>query len=635
MLLCKLPNASAQPKQPISWRLRDGKFDLLAHTHKDTEVAAYLAQNPIPTGRNSFAGRAVLERRVVHVPDVWADPEIGTQSQLQRTHVQTMLVVPLLREGEPIGVLSLSRTEVHPFSDKQIELLKTFADQAVIAIENTRLFETERARTRELQEALEQQAATSKILSVISGSPGKLEPVFDTILRSARQLCAAEYGHLLLFNGETWRAAALHNVPKPYADWWNRAPVIAGPETNVGRVQRTGRPDQVADVRIGKGYTAGTPLGIATVELAGARTLLSVPLLKEGAVIGSITLYRTEVRPFDEGQIELLSSFADQAVIAIENTRLFDEVQTRTRELARSVEELKALAGVGQAVSSSLELKVVLPRILEHACALSDTGGGAIYVFDKARGQFGLEAGLNMSEDLIAAVREHPIRVGESLVGQCAEQREAVQIEDLSKAPPHPLYEMHMKVGVCALLAVPLLHQDEVVGALVVRRMHSGAFVPETIGLLQSLASQSAIAIQNAGLFEEIARKSRELEIASQHKSQFVANMSHELRTPLAAILGYAELIQEGFYEPQGPKSLDALGRIRSNGKHLLGLINTVLDIAKIESGQFNLNLAEYALENVVETVRAATEALAENKKLGLKTDVAKPCRSGSATSSA
>ena len=518
----------------------------------------------------------------------------------------------------------MMRTTPGPFTTTQIELLKTFADQAVIAIENTRLFETERARTRELQEALEQQAATSKILSVISGSPGKLEPVFDTILRSARQLCAAEYGHLLLFNGETWRAAALHNVPKPYADWWNRAPVIAGPETNVGRVQRTGRPDQVADVRIGKGYTAGTPLGIATVELAGARTLLSVPLLKEGAVIGSITLYRTEVRPFDEGQIELLSSFADQAVIAIENTRLFDEVQTRTRELARSVEELKALAGVGQAVSSSLELKVVLPRILEHACALSDTGGGAIYVFDKARGQFGLEAGLNMSEDLIAAVREHPIRVGESLVGQCAEQREAVQIEDLSKAPPHPLYEMHMKVGVCALLAVPLLHQDEVVGALVVRRMHSGAFVPETIGLLQSLASQSAIAIQNAGLFEEIARKSRELEIASQHKSQFVANMSHELRTPLAAILGYAELIQEGFYEPQGPKSADALGRIRSNGKHLLGLINTVLDIAKIESGQFNLNLGEYALENVVETVRAATEALAETKKLGLKTDVAK-----------
>ena len=267
---------------------------------------------------------------------------------------------------------------------------------------------------------------------------------------------------------------------------------------------------------------------------------------------------------------------------------------------------------------------MVLPRILEHACALSDTGGGAIYVFDRARSQFDLEAGLNMSEELIAEVREHPIRFGESLVGQCAERREAVQFHDLTEAPPHPLYEMHMKAGVRALLAVPLLHQDEVVGALVVRRMRTGAFAGETTTLLQSFASQSAIAIQNAGLFEEIARKSRELEIASQHKSQFVANMSHELRTPLAAILGYAELIQEGFYEPQGPKSLDALGRIRSNGKHLLGLINTVLDIAKIESGQFKLNLAEYALEIVVETVRAATEALAENKKVGLKADVAR-----------
>jgi signal transduction histidine kinase len=183
---------------------------------------------------------------------------------------------------------------------------------------------------------------------------------------------------------------------------------------------------------------------------------------------------------------------------------------------------------------------------------------------------------------------------------------------------------MHMKAGVCALLAVPLLHQDEVVGALVVRRTRAGAFASETIELLQSFASQSAIAVQNARLFDEIARKSRELEIASQHKSQFVANMSHELRTPLAAILGYSELMQEGFYEPLGQKSLDALTRIRSNGKHLLGLINTVLDIAKIESGQFTLNMAEYAIESVVETVRSATESLAQSKKLILKAEVAK-----------
>ena len=174
-----------------------------------------------------------------------------------------------------------------------------------------------------------------------------------------------------------------------------------------------------------------------------------------------------------------------------------------------------------------------------------------------------------------------------------------------------------------AALIVPLIVSESALGALVLQRRHTGEFSPAIVSLMQSFADQSAIALENARLFEQIAQKSRELEIASQHKSQFVANMSHELRTPLAAILGFAELIQEGFYGPLPDKSMDALSRIRSNGKHLLGLINSVLDIAKIESGQFSLNLSEYALESVVETVRSATEALAETKKLALKTDVA------------
>jgi signal transduction histidine kinase len=267
---------------------------------------------------------------------------------------------------------------------------------------------------------------------------------------------------------------------------------------------------------------------------------------------------------------------------------------------------------------------VVLPRILEHACAMSETGGGAIYVFDKARGEFHLEAGHNMSEELIAAVREHPIRLGESVVGQCAERREAVQFEDLTKAPAHPLIEMHIKSGVRALLAVPLLHQDEVVGALVVRRRQPGVFPDPIVNLMQTFANQSAIAVHNARLFHEIEAKGREIEIASQHKSQFVANMSHELRTPLAAMLGYAELLQEGIYGALPEKAPQVLARIQSNGKHLLGLINTVLDISKIESGQFKLNLSEYALSSMVETVRVATESLAAGKKLAFHAEVAK-----------
>jgi signal transduction histidine kinase len=298
--------------------------------------------------------------------------------------------------------------------------------------------------------------------------------------------------------------------------------------------------------------------------------------------------------------------------------------EARTHELGRTVSELKALSAVGQAVGSSLEVKVVLQRILEHACTMADAGGGAIHVFNKARAWSELQAGHNMSAELIEAVRQRPIHLGESVVGGCAMRREAVQIADLTQAAPHPLYATHIKAGVRSLLAVPLILQGEVIGALAVRRMHAGTFAPETVALLQSFANQSAIALQNARLFRKIEEKSSELELASQHKSRFVAPMSHELRTPLAAILGYVELMEEGFYGSLPQKCMDALTRIHSNGNHLLGLINTVLDIAKIESGQFSLSLSEYAFETVVESVRAATESLAQNKKLALKTEVAK-----------
>jgi signal transduction histidine kinase len=363
---------------------------------------------------------------------------------------------------------------------------------------------------------------------------------------------------------------------------------------------------------------------IEAVQLGRQRTMLGVPLVRDDALIGAITLARSRVESFTQQQIDLVTTFADQAVIAIENARLFEEVRARTWELARSLEELKALGEVGQAVNSTLKLEKVLAMIVAHACEISDSGGGAIYVFDHARSAFVLEASRNMSEELISMVRGHPIHLGETLVGQCGARREAVQIADLAKVPPHPLFEMHLKAGVRALLAVPLLHQDEVVGALIVRRKRVGAFTPQIVNLLQSFASQSAIAIQNARLFQEIEDKSRQLEIASQHKSQFVANMSHELRTPLAAMLGYAELLSDGMFGELPEKSIRIVERVQANGKHLLGLINTVLDISKIESGQFKLSLSEYSIDSMVQTVRMATESLASAKKLFFKTNVVK-----------
>jgi signal transduction histidine kinase len=345
--------------------------------------------------------------------------------------------------------------------------------------------------------------------------------------------------------------------------------------------------------------------------------MLAVPLLRGDDLLGTITIYKLEVKPFTEKQIELVETFADQAVIAIENTRLFEEVQARNRDLT-------ALGEVGRAVSSTLNLKVVLKTIVERAVELSGTDAGSIYYYDQERDTLQLgETSIGVGEEVIARFRMNFSAKGTG-VGEAIATRQPLQIGELAERPSNPLRDAAIDAGLHAALVIPLFGTEGALGALTLQRRQPGEFTPAVVSLMQSFADQSAIALENARLFDEIAQKSRELEIASQHKSQFVANMSHELRTPLAAILGYAELMQEGFYEPQGPKSSDALSRIRSNGKHLLGLINTVLDIAKIESGQFNLSLGEYAIGNVVETVRAATESLAETKKLALKTEVAK-----------
>jgi signal transduction histidine kinase len=303
--------------------------------------------------------------------------------------------------------------------------------------------------------------------------------------------------------------------------------------------------------------------------------------------------------------------------------RLEKEVEGRTAELAQSVAELRALGEVSQAVNSTINLEIVLSTIVAKAVQLSGTDAGTIFVFEEESREFHLRASYGMDDALVASVKGQPIRAGETVIGQATQERRAIQLPDLQPGSYSLILDVILRAGFRAWLTIPLLAADRIVGALVVRRRKPGEFPKDTVDLLQTFGAQSVLAIQNARLFQEIDEKVRELEIASRHKSQFVANMSHELRTPLAAILGYAELMQEGFYGALSEKAMLSLTRIRSNGKHLLGLINTVLDIAKIESGQFSLNLADYSLDSVVETVRAATESLAETKKLALKTDVA------------
>jgi signal transduction histidine kinase len=331
---------------------------------------------------------------------------------------------------------------------------------------------------------------------------------------------------------------------------------------------------------------------------------------------------RIDVRTGDELQslAEHFNQMAGQLQESYAN--LEGKVDERTRQLARSVSELEALSEVSRAVNSSLQLETVLARILAHACKLADAGGGAIYVAEAEAGHFRIAATHGMDEDLVRAIRALHVRMGDTVVGQCVAQQDPVQVPDLTAEPDYPLHAAMMKSGIRALLGVPLLREGEVIGALVVRRKRTGGFADEIVELVKSFAAQSSLAVHNARLFHEIEEKSRELEAASRHKSEFLANMSHELRTPLNAVLGYAELIQDGIYGEVPAKMQDVLERIQQNGRHLLGLINDVLDLSKIEAGQLTLAPSDYSMRELVLDVVSATEALVAEKKLALEVDL-------------
>jgi signal transduction histidine kinase/putative methionine-R-sulfoxide reductase with GAF domain len=616
------------------WRWREGRFDLLAHTIIDPALANYLKDNPIPPDRTSLATRAVLEGQTMHVPDLQTEPELGRKDQVVVGRIRTLLAVPLLRKGEPIGVLSLSRSEVKPFSDSEIELVETFADQAVIAIENTRLFEAEQERTRELTErtrelteTLEYQTATSDVLSVISRSPSDLQPVLQAIVETAVRLCQADFADFRLLRDGLYLIAATTtqetiDVKKLRAD-----AIAPGRDSVVGRAALERHTVHVPDAQADPEYTYRM-----VGQLGPVRSLLGVPLVRDDVAVGVIVLFNRTVRPFTPKQIGLVTTFADQALIAIENTRLFEEVQARTRELTESLEQQTATADVLKVISrSALDVQKVLDALVESAARLCDAYDAVIFqVFGDSLRLVAHHGQIPMA----GPVGQHmtPLVRGR-IVGRAVIDRRTIHVADiLAEGDEYPdVRKRALQQGFRTVLGVPLVHAGAAIGVIFIRRTEVRPFTERQIELVNTFADQAVIAIENTRLFEEVQARTRDLaktvedlEIASQHKNQFVANMSHELRTPLAAILGYAELIQEGFYEPQGPKSLDALTRIRSNGKHLLGLINTVLDIAKIESGQFTLNMSEYAIESVVETVRAATESLAQNKKLTLTTSIDK-----------
>jgi len=601
----------------------DGVFRITAMHNMAPAFAEQWQREPIfRPGPLAPVSRAVVSRDFVHIVDLtqdraYVERDPPVVSVVELGGARSMLVVPMVKEGETIGALSIFRQEVRPFTDKQIELVKNFAAQAVIAIENTRLL-------TELRESLAQQTATSEVLSVISSSPGDLKPVFDAMLANAARLCEAQFGNLLLYEGDAFRFVAMHNVPAVYAERWQREPLFRpSPLAPVARAVATKDFVHVVNLKDDPAYLQRDPPVVSLVDVGGARTLLIVPMIKDAEVIGTLGIFRQEVRPFTDKQIALVESFASQAVIAIENARLLSALRERTDELGQLVEELRALGEISQAVNSTLDLQTVLSTIVAKAVQLSGTEAGAIYVFDEAQREFHLRSTYGMEQELIDALAGQHINLDEPNVALALQQTEPIQVADLQDAVHNELNEISLRAGYRARLVAPLTRGEDVVGMLVVRRRAPGAFSQNTVELVKTFAAQSALAIQNARLFHEIEDKGRELEIASRHKSQFLANMSHELRTPLNAILGYTELILDEIYGEVPEKMRGVLERVQTNGKHLLGLINDVLDLSKIEAGQLTLSLSEYSLANLVHGVYAAVEPLAAQKNLALTTKIA------------
>ncbi len=509
----------------LSWLFqRDGEFfrfaasfGLAAEVH--TRLREYFLPLKVPIDRSSITGRSALEARVVHVADVLADPEY-TWSEAQKIGgYRAALGAPLLREGTVVGVLFIGKMAPQPFTTKQIELVSTFADQAVIAIENVRLFDEVQARTRDLAESLEQQTATSEVLQVISSTPGELEPVFQKMLENATRICEAKIGILFRYENGEYSAVSTLGVTPAYADYLNRGPIRPGPTTGLGRVASTRQTIHIVDTQAEQAYADGEPLRLATAELGGARSLLNVPMLKEGKLIGAIGIFRQEVRPFTEKQIELVTNFAAQAVIAIENTRLLKELHQRTDDLSESLQQQIATADVLKVISrSTFDLQTVLQTLVESAARLCDADKGTIT--RQKDGVFFRAEAYGFSDEFMEFVRTVPVVPDRgSAIGRALLEGAVVHIPDVKADPDYSFTEAQRLGGFRAMLAVPMLREGVPIGVIGLTRSEARPFTDKQIELVTTFADQAAIAIENVRLFEEVQAKTRDLSEALTYQT--------------------------------------------------------------------------------------------------------------------
>ena len=438
--------------------------------------------------------------------------------------------------------------------------------------------------------------AASGVLEAMGRSAADSDTVLTTIAESARRLCRAQAVLLYVLEHGVYRLIKSVGVSDESVQLLADHPMPMDRDTLIGRVGLDRRAQQIPDVLADPGYGRHD-----LQRVAGFRTTVGAPMILDDQVVGGMSVWRNDVHPFDEREMAIVSAFAVQAAMALNGVQLVQQLESRSAELARKVDELEALRAVGEAVSSSLDVDDVLDTVAEHAVALSGTDGGSIMEYAERDRCFLVRSVYRTDPEVVEQLRSIRIDLDETLVGRAAKQRRPIVVPDLGAVELDPHLRILHDAGWRSLVAVPMLHEDQVVGSLIVRRKRTGNFSEETVNLLETFASHSALALVNAQLYRELKQQSLELELASRHKSEFLASMSHELRTPLNAVLGFSEVLLERMFGDINERQEEYLRDIHGSGKHLLELLNEILDLSKVEAGRMELEYSSLDLSALLD----------------------------------